>query len=459
MAKDGLNRDILSLAGPSILANITVPIVGMVDIAVAGHMPLGEAATLIGGISIGTMLFDLLYWNFGFLRVGTGGLTAQAYGRGDRAEMASTLCRGVGLSMVIAAVILILQVPFVKLAMLMVDSSEEVRSLALEYFHIRVWAAPATLSLMAIKGWFIGMQDTVSSMFTDLVVNGVNIAGSIILALGVGSFEGLGFPGISLGTVIAQYSGLLFAFVVIAFKYGRDIFPGYTPAKIVSSFSGGQIGRFFVVNTDLFIRSICLVAVYVGFTSISAKFGDLLLSTGAIMMKLLLLFSYFTDGFAFAGEALVGKYIGMKDIHSTRRTVGKVFIWSMSIGMSFILIYLLCGTPIVKVLTSDADVVESCRQFFVWLLPMPLIGCAAFTWDGIYVGATASKEMRDSTIWCMVGFFASWFIMDAIFGGPDADPAFRLNLLLGAYFVHLFIRALYQTVLYNKAILRRPFEV
>lgn len=149
----------------------------------------------------------------------------------------------------------------------------------------------------------------------------------------------------------------------------------------------------------------------------------------------------------------------MKDIHSTRRTVGKVFIWSMSIGMSFILIYLLCGTPIVKVLTSDADVVESCRQFFVWLLPMPLIGCAAFTWDGIYVGATASKEMRDSTIWCMVGFFASWFIMDAIFGGPDADPAFRLNLLLGAYFVHLFIRALYQTVLYNKAILRRPFEV
>ena len=457
MNRNTLNRDILSLAGPSILANITVPIVGMVDIAVAGHMPIGEAATLIGGISIGTMLFDLLYWNFGFLRVGTGGLTAQAYGRGDRGEMASTLCRGVGLSLLIAAIILALQVPFVKIAMLLVDSSDEVRSLALEYFYIRVWAAPATLSLMAIKGWFIGMQDTVSSMFTDLVVNGVNIVGSIVLALGVGSFEGMGFPGIALGTVIAQYSGLVFAFIVIAFKYGRTVFYGYSLKSIVSSFSGGQIGRFFVVNGDLFIRSICLVAVYVGFTAISAKFGDLLLSTGAIMMKLLLLFSYFTDGFAFAGEALVGKFIGMKDLHNTRRTVRSIFLWSMSIGMSFIVVYVLCGTPIVKVLTSDVDVVESCRQFFIWLLPMPLIGCAAFTWDGIYVGATASKEMRDSTVYCMIGFFASWFIMDALWGGPDAAPVLRLNLLMGAYFVHLFIRAFYQSVLYRKAILVRPF--
>ena len=457
MAKNSLNRDILSLAGPSILANITVPIVGMVDIAVAGHMPFGEAATLIGGISIGSMLFDLLYWNFGFLRVGTGGLTAQAYGRGDREEMASILCRGVGLSLLISALILLLQVPFVKIAMLLVDSSDEVRSLALEYFYIRVWAAPATLSLMAIKGWFIGMQDTVSSMFTDFVVNGVNIAGSIILALGIGSFKGLGFPGISLGTVIAQYSGLVFAFAIIFFKYGRRVFHGYSPRKVVSSFSGGQMGRFFTVNTDLFIRSVCLVAVYVGFTAISAKFGDLLLSTGAILMKLLLLFSYFTDGFAFAGEALVGKYIGMKDLDNTRRTVKDIFIWSMSIGMSFIVVYVLCGTPIVRILTSDTAVVDSCRQFFIWLLPMPLIGCVAFTWDGIYVGATASKEMRDSTLLCMIGFFASWLIMDYIWGGPDADPVLCLNLLLGAYFVHLFVRAFYQTILYKKAILERPF--
>ena len=135
-----------------------------------------------------------------------------------------------------------------------------------------------------------------------------------------------------------------------------------------------------------------------------------------------------------------------------------VFVWSMSIGLSFIIVYVLCGTPVVRMLTSDPEVVESCRQFFIWLLPMPLIGCAAFTWDGIYVGATASKEMRDSTLYCMIGFFVSWLIMDSIWGGHDADPVLRLNLLLGAYFVHLFIRAMYQTVLYKRSVLERPFR-
>ena len=451
-----VNRDILKLAVPSILANFTIPLVGIVDTAIVGH--LSDAAA-IGGIAIGTMLFDLLYWNFGFLRISTSGLTAQAFGRGTgvKDECGKILTQSVSIALMGAAFVWAIQWLFVTAVLAVVPCSPEVAEVARSYFFVRIWAAPATLSLMALKGWFIGMQDTVSSMFTDFVVNGVNIAGSIILALGAGSFKGIGFPGISLGTVIAQYSGLVFAFAIIAFKYGSKVFHGYSLRKAVSSFSGGQMGRFFTVNTDLFIRSVCLVAVYVGFTAISAKFGDLLLSTGAILMKLLLLFSYFTDGFAFAGEALVGKYIGMKDRDNTKRTVKDVFIWSMSIGMSFIVVYVLCGTPIVRILTADAEVVESCRRFFIWLLPMPLVGCAAFTWDGIYVGATASKEMRDSTILCMIGFFASWLVMDSIWGGPDADPVLRLNLLLGAYFVHLFVRAFYQTLLYKKAILERPF--
>ncbi len=219
-----INKDIFRLAGPSILANITVPFVGMVDIAVAGHLSSNLSnATLIGGISIGTMLFDLLYWNFGFLRVGTGGMTAQAYGRNERDECARILFRGLSLSLIIAAIILAIQWPFVKLAFLIVDCSEEVRSLALKYFFIRIWAAPATLSLFSFKGWFIGMQDTVSSMATDLTVNVVNILASIVLSLGLPSlgFKGLGFSGIALGTVVAQYSGLLFASLRAAFKYGN----------------------------------------------------------------------------------------------------------------------------------------------------------------------------------------------------------------------------------------------
>ena len=185
-----INKDILKLAIPSILANITVPLVGMVDIAVAGHLD-ASAATMIGGIAIGSMLFDLLYWNFGFLRVGTGGLAAQAYGRGDRRECTRILARALGISLVSALVLIAIQWIFVKAAFLVVDCTPEVRDLASQYFYIRIWAAPATLGLMALKGWFIGMQDSVSPMITDLTVNGMNVLMSVILSLGfsVGGFH------------------------------------------------------------------------------------------------------------------------------------------------------------------------------------------------------------------------------------------------------------------------------
>jgi MATE family multidrug resistance protein len=191
-----INKEILKLAIPSILANITVPIVGMVDIAVAGHLD-ANAATLIGGIAIGTMLFDLLYWNFGFLRVGTGGLTAQAYGRGDRKECARIFSRAIGIALACAIVLIALQWVFLKAAFLFVDCTPQVRDLASRYFFIRIWAAPATLSLMAFKGWFIGMQDSVSPMVTDLIVNGMNVLMSFVLALGVAAigFDGIGFAG------------------------------------------------------------------------------------------------------------------------------------------------------------------------------------------------------------------------------------------------------------------------
>ena len=202
-----INKDILKLASPSILANITVPLVGMVDIAVAGHLD-ASAAMMIGGIAIGSMLFDLLYWNFGFLRVGTGGLTAQAYGRGDRKECARILARALGIALACALVLIAIQWIFVKAAFLVVDSSPEVRNLASTYFFIRIWAAPATLSLMALKGWFIGMQDSVSPMATDMTVNGMNVLMSIVLALGftVGGlhYGGMGFRGVAMGTVVAQ---------------------------------------------------------------------------------------------------------------------------------------------------------------------------------------------------------------------------------------------------------------
>ena len=447
-----INKDILKLAIPSILANITVPLVGMVDIAVAGHLDT-SAAMMIGGIAIGTMLFDLLYWNFGFLRVGTGGLTAQAYGRGDRKECAKILTRALGISIACALVLIAIQWIFVKAAFLVVECSPEVRTLATQYFFIRIWAAPATLSLMALKGWFIGMQDSVSAMVVDLVVNGMNILMSIVLALGfnIGGwhYEGMGFAGIAAGTVAAQYSGFLTALLIIAFKYIRSTFVYMDSDDLKSVFRGSETKRFFVMNADLFVRSLCFIAIYIGFTVISARYGDVLLAVSSIMMKLLMIFSYFTDGFAYAGEALTGRYIGAKDAPMVRQTVRWTFVWSMGIAVIFMGIYHFAGVPMLRMMTSDMTVVTAARDFLPWLLLMPVIGCAAFTWDGIYIGATASKAIRNSMLWAVVAFFAVWAAGLAF---PDVSAEGSMHILMGAYFAHLLARTVYLTVRYKALI-------
>ena len=447
-----INKDILKLAIPSILANITVPLVGMVDIAVAGHLDT-SAAMMIGGIAIGTMLFDLLYWNFGFLRVGTGGLTAQAYGRGDRKECAKILTRALGISIACALALIAVQWIFVKAAFLVVECSPEVRTLATQYFFIRIWAAPATLSLMALKGWFIGMQDSVSAMIVDLVVNGMNILMSIVLALGfnIGGwhYEGMGFAGIAAGTVAAQYSGFLTALVILAFRYIKSTFAYMDSDDLKSVFRGSETKRFFVMNADLFVRSLCFIAIYIGFTVISARYGDVLLAVSSIMMKLLMIFSYFTDGFAYAGEALTGRYIGAKDAPMVRQTVRWTFVWSMGIAVIFMGIYHFAGVPMLKMMTSDMTVVTAARDFLPWLLLMPVIGCAAFTWDGIYIGATASKAIRNSMLWAVVAFFCVWAAGLAF---PDVSAEGSMHILMGAYFAHLLARTVYLTVWYKALI-------
>lgn len=445
-----INKEILKLAIPSILANITVPIVGMVDIAVAGHLDT-QAATMIGGIAIGTMLFDLLYWNFGFLRVGTGGLTAQAFGRGDRKECARIFTRAVGIAMACAFALIAIQWIFVKAAFLVVECTPEVQELASRYFFIRIWAAPATLGLMAFKGWFIGMQDSVSPMVTDLVVNGMNVLMSFVLALGVSAigYEGLGFAGIAAGTVVAQYSGLLTATLLLLLKYRKNTISTLCRADLKDVFKGSETRRFFVMNTDLFVRSLCFIAIYIGFTVISARYGDLLLAVSSIMMKLLMIFSYFTDGFAYAGEAMTGKYIGAKDGIMLRQTVKWTFVWSMGIAVIFMGIYQFAGVPLLRMMTSDPMVVEASKEYLPWLLLMPVIGCAAFTWDGIYIGATASKAIRNSMLWAVVGFAAVWFA-GILLLNRFVQP---IHILMAAYFAHLLARTVYLSVRYRKTVL------
>ena len=461
-----INRGILKLAIPSILANITVPIVGMVDIAIAGHLDT-NAATLIGGIAIGTMLFDLLYWNFGFLRVGTGGLAAQAYGREDRQECARILTRSVGIAFSCALLLIAVQWLFIKAAFLVVDCTPEVQELASRYFFIRIWAAPATLGLMAFKGWFIGMQDSVSPMAVDLIVNGMNVLMSFVLALGIPAwgYEGLGFSGIAAGTVVAQYSGLLTALLIVLFKYYRTTISLLDRNDLGNLFRGSETRRFFVMNTELFVRSLCFIAIYIGVTVISARYGNLLLAVSSIMMKLLMIFSYFTDGFAYAGEAMTGRFIGAKDEVNLRQTVKWTFVWSMSIALIFMVIYQFGGLSLLKMMTSDMKVVEASVGYLPWLLLMPVIGCAAFTWDGIYIGATASREIRNSMLWAVVAFAAVWSIGITVLNSiyPDARGIYSagfedygvisMHILMAAYFAHLLARTVYLSIKYKRTVI------
>lgn len=446
-----LNREILKLAIPSILANITVPLVGIADIAVAGHLS-GSAAIFIGGISIGSLLFDMLYWNFSFLRIGTGGMTAQAYGRDDMSAATATLIRSVFVSMLIAISCILIQWAFVDFVFLFVKCSPDVRALAETYFHIRIWAAPATLTLMALKGWFIGMQNSVIPMATDLIVNGMNIAGSIILAMGLPAlgFSGIGFPGISVGTVAAQYSGLLFAVSMLMLRYRKKVFAGFSLKDARESFTGHEMKRFFNLNADLFIRSLAIMGIYAGITVISARYGDMMLAVSSILVQLMMIFSYFTDGFAYAGEALTGKFIGRRDKPAVRQTVRSVFAWSMGVAAVFMVLYAFFARPMLYVLTSDTEVVTASMEFIPWLIPMPIIGCAAFTWDGIYVGATASKPIRNSTLWAVLGFFIVWFAGYFIL---RPSPHIAVHILMAGFLVHLLIRMLYETVLYRRSIL------
>ena len=452
-----MNKQILRLAIPSILANITIPLVGLVDTAIVGHISDAHA---IGGIAIGTMLFDLLYWNFGFLRVGTSGMTAQAYGRGDRVECARLLTHSVTIALLGAALIWLLQWLFVTAALAIIPCSTEVAVFARQYFFIRVWAAPATLSLMAIKGWFIGMQDTVSPMMTDMVVNIVNMAVSYVLAV----YTPMGALGVALGTVVAQLTGLLLGIVIICWKY-RDVWKGLSICQLARDKQG--IRSLITLNANLFVRSLCFMIVYVGFTSLSSMYGDTDLAVCSILMKLFMLVSYFVDGFAYAGEALVGKYIGkakspISNIPSpianspspltsnlsplTSRLspltsiVRLLFLWSLGVGVVFTVIFALSYMPMYRMMTSDASVLERLTDFNAWLIAMPIVSTLAFMWDGVFTGATAGKQIRNAMIWAAVGFVLG-YVATAHWCGVHA--------LFVGYFLHLAARVIYLTATWN----------
>ncbi len=430
-----LNRQILGLAVPSILANITVPFVGIVDLAIAGH--LGDAAA-IGGIAVGTMLFDMLYWNVGFLRVGTGGITAQAYGRRDWKGAAETFVQGIATSLLMAFLCLVIQWLYVWVSFLVLDCTPEVASVAKEYFFIRIWAVPATMSLFVFKGWFIGMQNTVYSMITDIWVNVVNMVASWLLAF----HTPLGLKGVAVGTLIAQWTGLALASLLLLGRYRSIV----ARASIRHAIRWQHIRSFFRINLDLFIRSFSMLVVYNGFTIIATYYGDTQLAVSAVMMKLLLLYSYFVDGFAYAGEALTGRFIGEQDKAQLHRVIRLLFWWCLGIAAVSTLAYAVIPQTLIGIITDDPAVHAGCKPFLFWLLLMPVFSCIAFVWDGIYIGATASRALRNGTVGSAVAFLAVYFLCARFFG---------IQSLYIAYFAHLIWRSAYQTLFARREVYAR----
>lgn len=422
------DRQILHIALPSIVSNITVPLLGLIDVSIVGHL---GAASYIGAIAVGGMLFNMIYWLFGFLRMGTGGLTAQAYGRHDLEEVTRILLRSLSISLLLALALLLLQYPIRNIAFMCMDTSEEVRQLATLYFHICIWGAPATLGLYGFTGWYIGMQNSRFPMFIAITQNIVNIAASLFFVFVLK----MKVEGVALGTLVAQYAGLGMA-CLLWLAYYRPL-RKYLLQKAL--FDRTEMKRFFQVNRDIFIRTLCLIAVTVFFTSTGAAYGDVVLAVNALLMQLFTLFSYFMDGFAYAGEALTGKYIGAKDNQSLRLTIRHLFKWGIALSLLFTLLYGAGGKSFLGLLTNDTSVISASEEYIYWVLAIPLAGFSAFLLDGICIGATATHLMLRSMLVASASFFLLYYGLHDTLGN---------HALWMAFIVYLALRGIVQAFYY-----------
>ena len=408
------DRQILQIALPSIVSNITVPLLGMIDVAIVGHM--GSPA-YIGAVAVGSMIFNLVYWLFGFLRMGSSGLTSQALGRRDLTEVASILARSVFIAFSIALLLILLQIPMKWASFALIGPTADVVPFASTYFNIVIWGAPAVLGLYSMLGWFIGMQNTRFPMFISIMQNVVNILASLTLVYGFG----MKIEGVAMGTVIAQYAGFIVALGLVVRYYGR-LFRGYggtwvrgleiclwqmySRTSVPPYLRTPEISKFFSINRDIFLRTLCLVAVNLYFTSAGARQGAVILSVNTVMMQLYLFFSYFMDGFAYAGEALGGKAYGARNTTAFHETLRRLWMWTLIVTTAYTLLYIIGGQWIVGLLTDEPQVIETSRDYLYWAWLIPAAGCVAFIWDGVFIGLTATRGMLVSSFLSALAFFA-----------------------------------------------------
>lgn len=432
---DKTNREILNLALPSIVSNITVPLLGLVDLTIVGH--IGNE-NYIGAIAIGSMIFNIMYWILGFLRMGTSGMTSQAYGRKSWEEALRVLLRALTIGVSMGMVFIICQSAIEWGMVRAMNTPESSLPLVRSYFHIVIWGAPAMLGLYGLTGWFIGMQNTKIPMFIAIVQNIINIFASLMFVFGFG----WKIEGVATGTLIAQWSGFLMSLFFVRRGLGNKTF--YESSAIVqlsiSLFKStltrtGAWRRFFVVNRDIFLRTLCLVAVNLFFTSAGGKQGALILSVNTLLMTMFTLFSYFMDGFAYAGEALSGKLYGANDKSGFLKMVHRLFLFGGAMVVLFTSVYVFGGIDFLQLLTDDDFIICSSLPYHVWACLIPLTGVAGFIYDGIFIGMTETKGMLVSSAVAMFCFFIFYYV---------AEPFWDNNALWIAFLIFLSLRGIFQ---------------
>lgn len=414
----------------------------MVDTAIMGHLSQSH----LGAIAIGTQIFNLIYWNFGFLRMGTSGFTAQAYGARRLDEAVRIFIRAFAVALMIAAVLILLQYPIALLSELIFKSSPSVLSLALSYFFVRIWAAPATLGLYAIKGWFIGMQNSRLPMWIAILINIVNIICSLLFVV-VLHWD---IRGVALGTVIAQYSGLAVGLFFVSLRYGKLFRARLSLQFIRDALQWRQMKDFFSVNGDIFLRTICLATVFTFITAQSGRISDSILAVDALLLQFFTLFSYIMDGFAYAGESLVGRYIGAQDRRSLLSSVRHLIAWGLGLTLLFTVLYSAFGQQFLLIFSDKQDVISATKPYFFWTLIIPVCGFSAFLFDGIFIGATASRTMRNTMFIATLAFFAVWYLLSV---SLNTDSEFvQNNILWSAFMVYLTSRGLGQAMMLRKSV-------
>jgi len=431
MFKNNQHRAFWLLAGPMIIGNISMALLGLVDTAVIGHL---DSAVYLGGVAVGSVIFDFLYWGMGFLRMGTTGIVAQAHGKDDATEIRTLLIQSILVGLAIAAFFLLFQNPIINFGLTLLEGSTDVKHYAEVYCRWMIWGAPALMILFSVNGWLLGMQNAMASLRLGITVNVINIILDVVFVV----YMDMDVRGVALATVIAQYVGVIYSFFIVRKQLtGQD--GKWFLAEILHL---EKMKIFMRLNNDIFIRTICLILVFAFFTREGATYGDLTLAANSILMKFYLLMALALDGFNHAAEALVGKAIGAKSRALFKNAVALALKWSLAFGFAFTIFYWLVGEPLINLLTDITSVREIALIYLPWMIILPLISVWCFLLDGIFIGATRGPEMRNAMLICTFIFFLPIWYVFQFMGNHGLWLAFTVfiavrGVVLGVYYYQI----------------------